>query len=82
MFAHFSETLEGLPTIRASQAVDVVIKEFYQCQDHQSDGWYMFFSTSKWFGQRLDIIVLIFVVAAIYSPIVAAEFSSKLLLLL
>ena len=78
MFAHLSETLEGLPTIRASQAVNVVIKEFYKCQDHQSDGWYLFVNTSKWFGQRLDIIVLIFVVVAIYAPIIAAEFSSKL----
>ena len=77
MFSHFSETLEGLPTIRASQAVDVVIKEFHECQDHQSDGWYLFLSTSRWFGQRLDMIVIIFVFCAIYAPIIATEFTGK-----
>jgi len=76
MFAHFSETLEGLVTIRATGAVDLVVKEFYECQDLQSDGWFLFLITSKWFGLRLDLIVVIFVVIAIYAPIVAAEFSS------
>ena len=79
MFAHFSETLEGLVTIRATGAVDLVVKEFYECQDLQSDGWFLFLITSKWFGLRLDLIVVIFVVIAIYAPIVAAEFSSKFL---
>ena len=78
MFSHFSETLEGLPTIRALQAVDVVIKEFYDCQDLQSDGWYLFLNTIRWFGIRLDMIVTVFIFCAIYAPIIATEFTSKL----
>ena len=75
MFAHFSETLEGLPTIRASKAVDLVTKEFYECQDHQSDGWYLYFSATRWFGQRLDAVVIILITVSIYGPIIVVEYA-------
>ena len=77
MFAHLSSTLEGLPTIRAFKTVDIVTKEFFDCQDHQADGWYMFLSTSRWFGQRLDVLVVIFVIFAVFAPLVLDQYTSK-----
>ena len=77
MFAHLSATLEGLSSIRAYNAVDKVTKEFDDCQDHQSDGWFMFISTSRWFAQRLDLIVFIFTAFVLFTPLVASQFTSE-----
>ena len=77
MFAHLSATLEGLPTIRASSKVDKIVEEFFECQDHQSDGWFLFISTARWFSMRLEIILIIFVAAAVFAPLVLIQYISK-----
>lgn len=77
MFAHLSATLDGLPTIRASNKVDKIVEEFSECQDHQSGGWFLFISTARWFSMRLEVILIIFVAAAVFAPLILIQYISK-----
>ena len=76
MFAHLSATLDGLTTIRSSNSVDKVTEEFFDCQDHQSEAWYLVICTSRWFGLRLEALLLLFVSMSIFAPFIIKEFSS------
>ena len=77
MFAHLSATLDGLTTIRSSGSVDKVTEEFLECQDHQSDGWFLFISSSRWFSIRLEAILLLFIGFAVFAPMIIQNFASK-----
>ncbi|XP_065071380.1 ATP-binding cassette sub-family C member 4-like isoform X2 [Rhopilema esculentum] len=76
MFAHLSATLEGLTTIRSSGSVDKVTEEFLECQDHQSDGWFLFISSSRWFSIRLEAILLLFIGFTVFAPMIIQHFAT------
>eukprot|EP00794_Sanderia_malayensis_P016216 gene16216-17849_t len=76
MFTHLSATLEGLASIRAFKATRIVEDEFYECQDHSSDGWFLFINGGRWFGQRLDLILALFVISAIFIPLTLIKHTS------
>jgi len=75
MFSHLSATLDGLTTIRSSNSVEKVTEEFYECQDHQSEAWYLFICIIRWFALRLEALLLIFVTISIFGPFIIKEFS-------
>ena len=79
MFAHLSATLEGLTTIRSSNSVEKVTEEFFDCQDHQSEAWYLVISASRWFSIRLEALLVVFISFSIFAPFIINEFSSKCL---
>ncbi|EDV33395.1 uncharacterized protein Dana_GF24219 [Drosophila ananassae] len=63
MYSHFSATLNGLPTIRALGAQELLTKEYDNYQDLHSSGYYTFLSTSRAFGYYLDLFCVAYVVS-------------------
>lgn len=64
MFTHLTVSLDGLSTIRAFNAEQILIEEFDNHQDAHTACWYAFISTSCAFGFALDAMcfVLVFIV--------------------
>ncbi|XP_017121302.1 probable multidrug resistance-associated protein lethal(2)03659 [Drosophila elegans] len=63
MYSHFSATLNGLPTIRALGAQELLTKEYDNYQDLHSSGYYTFLSTSRAFGYYLDLFCVAYVIS-------------------
>ncbi|XP_003699343.2 putative multidrug resistance-associated protein lethal(2)03659 isoform X2 [Megachile rotundata] len=61
VFAHLSATLQGLPTIRAFGAQEILTKEFDQHQDLHSSTWYVFIASSRAFAFWLDFFCVIYI---------------------
>lgn len=60
VFSHLSASLNGLSTIRASQAQEMVSKEFDNHQDLHTSTWFLTLETSAAFGFWLDCISVTF----------------------
>ncbi|EDV54484.1 probable multidrug resistance-associated protein lethal(2)03659 [Drosophila erecta] len=63
MYSHFSATLNGLPTIRAMEAQELLTKEYDNYQDLHSSGYYTFLSTNRAFGYYLDLFCVAYVIS-------------------
>ncbi|XP_012339261.1 probable multidrug resistance-associated protein lethal(2)03659 [Apis florea] len=61
VFAHLSATLEGLPTVRAFKAQEILTREFDEHQDLHSSAWYIFISSSRAFAFWLDFFCVIYI---------------------
>lgn len=70
VFAHLSATLQGLPTIRAFNAGDILTKEFDRHQDLHSSSWYIFIASSRAFGFWLDVFCVVYIVLVTLSFLV------------
>ncbi|XP_014299326.1 ATP-binding cassette sub-family C member 4 isoform X1 [Microplitis demolitor] len=67
VFTHLNATLNGLSTIRAYGAQNILKAEFDNFQDSHSSSWYMFISTSTAFGFSLDVFCFIFMAIVTFS---------------
>lgn len=70
VFGHLSATLQGLPTVRAFGAEEILTKEFDQHQDLHSSAWYIFISSSRAFGFWLDFFCVIYIMLVTLSFLV------------
>lgn len=70
VFAHLNATLQGLPTVRAFEAEEILTKEFDQHQDLHSSAWYIFISCSRSFGFWLDFFCVIYIMLVTLSFLV------------
>ncbi|KAJ1555144.1 Multidrug resistance-associated protein 4, partial [Nowakowskiella sp. JEL0078] len=61
VYGTFPSTLEGLSTIRAFDAEDRFFKTFVKTQNQNTQVWFMFLSTSRWLGLRLDFMSSCFI---------------------
>lgn len=67
VFTHLSVSLDGLSTIRAFGAEDILVREFDNQQDTHTACWYMFISASSAFGFTLDVMCFVFVFVVTFS---------------
>lgn len=56
LFAHFSETLTGLPTIRSYKIEEDFIKQNLKLVDTNIKPWFVQFMLQRWLGIRLEFI--------------------------
>lgn len=61
VFTHLNTTLNGLTTIRAFGAQNVLSNEFDNHQDSHTGAWFMFISASSAFGVCMDLFCCIFI---------------------
>ncbi|XP_074035480.1 probable multidrug resistance-associated protein lethal(2)03659 isoform X2 [Leptinotarsa decemlineata] len=73
-FTHLSATLQGLTTIRALDAGDILEKEFDRHQDYYTSAFFMFVSTNAAFGFTLNMCCIIFVGILTFSLITFKDF--------
>ncbi|XP_045033102.1 ATP-binding cassette subfamily C member 4 isoform X3 [Daphnia magna] len=67
VFTHLSSSLVGLTTLRAHRCEVIFQTIFDECQDVHTSAWYMFLSTTRWFGIWLDWICVIYVGCVTYA---------------
>ncbi|XP_060850595.1 probable multidrug resistance-associated protein lethal(2)03659 [Rhopalosiphum padi] len=67
VYGYLNASLQGISTIRAFQAEDILSKEFDEHQDLHSSAWYLFISSSEAFGFSLDIICFIYICILTFS---------------
>lgn len=77
VFGHLNATLQGLPTIRAFEAGDILTKEFDNHQDLHSSAWYIFIATSRAFGFWLDLFCVLYIILVTYSFLVLDDVLGK-----
>lgn len=58
IFSQLSSSLNGLTSIRAFKAQDMMVNEFDYQQDIHSSAWFAYLATTRWFGVYLDWIVV------------------------
>nr|XP_023021441.1 probable multidrug resistance-associated protein lethal(2)03659 [Leptinotarsa decemlineata] len=76
VFTHITSTLNGIPTIRASKAEQVLIDEFDDHQDVHTSAWFMTIASIDFFGLWLDILCLIFIACVTFSFVVMQSYSA------
>ncbi len=64
-YSHLSSTLQGLPVIRAFNMEQAFIKTYYTQMNKQTSAWSLYLSAYRWFGQRLDWLVSIYLCGCI-----------------
>ncbi|KAJ1920449.1 hypothetical protein H4219_001286 [Mycoemilia scoparia] len=60
VYAHLSEALDGLPTIRSFNAGSRFIEKFEKAQNRNSRAFFTFLGAARWLGFRLDTTTALF----------------------
>ncbi|XP_033225085.1 probable multidrug resistance-associated protein lethal(2)03659 isoform X2 [Belonocnema kinseyi] len=66
VFNHVNATLQGITTIRAFKAEQILTEEFDNYQDLHSSAWYLFFSSSRAFGYYIQFVCSLYVSLVMY----------------
>lgn len=67
VFNHVGDSIQGLATIRALRAQNLLTTEFDQHQDLHSSTWFLFIAGSRAFGMYIEILVAIFLACIVYT---------------
>jgi len=67
-------TLDGLSTIRASDKIPLLVKEFHERCDYHSKFFFNRIASTRWFGIRMDLLCLGYVVLSIFGSILFKGF--------
>ncbi|KAJ8918369.1 hypothetical protein NQ315_008063 [Exocentrus adspersus] len=74
VFTHLNATLQGLTTIRAFEAQNILRDEFDKHQDYHTSAWFMYIAASSAFGFWLDILCFIFIGIITFSFLTFGEY--------
>ncbi|RUS69049.1 hypothetical protein EGW08_023192, partial [Elysia chlorotica] len=72
VFSHVSASLQGLHTIRAMHMEHKLTAEFDAHQDLHTEAWFLFLTTSRWFGTRIEWLSIAFTASVVYCSVLAA----------
>lgn len=61
VFSHVNATIQGLSTVRAFSAQQILCREYYNYQDKNTGALYLFFATSRAFALWLDLICVTYI---------------------
>nr|AHB63235.1 multidrug resistance-associated protein [Chrysomela lapponica] len=67
VFSHVNSTLNGITTIRAFRAEEILCEEFDDQQDVHTSSWYLTLSCIASFGLWMDIVCLLFLACVTFS---------------
>ena len=67
IFTQLSSSLNGLTSIRAFKAQEMMVEEFDYHQDIHSSAWFAHLATTRWFGVYLDWIVVLYLACCVLS---------------
>lgn len=73
MFTHLNATINGLTTIRAFEAQDILRDEFDKYQDGHTSAWFMFIAASSAFGLCMDMLCFVFITLITFSFLLFSE---------
>lgn len=74
IFVHASNTLTGITTIRAANKQELLQKEFYMHLNGFTQAYFALCSLNRWFGIRLDLVLLVYTLILVYSCIMLKDF--------
>ncbi|XP_051166278.1 ATP-binding cassette sub-family C member 4-like [Leptopilina boulardi] len=77
VFTHLNATLNGLTTIRALEAQEILKYEFDKFQDLHTSSWYIFIVTSSAFGFCLDICAFLFTSLVTFTFLLSSDSSTE-----
>lgn len=67
VFSHTNATLQGLPTVRALKAEQLLKAEFDEHQDLNTTASFLFLTTTRGFAFWLDVVCLVYISIVILS---------------
>lgn len=67
VFSHANATLQGLSTIRAFRAEEILSSEFDNHQDLNTSAWYLFLATARAFALWLEVTCVLYSASVIFS---------------
>ncbi|XP_060812927.1 ATP-binding cassette sub-family C member Sur isoform X1 [Bombus pascuorum] len=70
---HFSETLRGLATLRASKQENRFMEQAMKCLDVNTNAFLLLNSSSRWLGIALDYLGAVIVGSATFAVLISAE---------
>ena len=69
LYVHTNSTLEGICTVRSSQKLDILKKEFEELCDNHTRPFYGFLIVHRWFGLRMDCLCSIYAAITLFACI-------------
>lgn len=79
VFTHLNATINGLTTIRAFGAENILRDEFDKYQDGHTSAWFMFIAASSAFGLIMDMLCFGFITLVTFSFLIFANSNNVLL---
>ncbi|KAL7752135.1 hypothetical protein RI367_002178 [Sorochytrium milnesiophthora] len=73
VYSQLSESLEGLPVIRAFRVQEGFTDRFMEAQNHNTRAVFAFNACARWLGLRLDLLSTLFLAVAAYAAIAAGS---------
>ncbi len=69
LYAHLSNSLGGLTTIRSYGMQGDALEKYYHFQDENTKGWSLYIASIRWFGVRTDMMCACFVAVVTFASI-------------
>jgi len=73
VYSHISSTIQGLSVIRAYKEQAKFLQTHHFYQNEHTKAWYLKVATTRWFGMRLDLCGVIFLMFAVFTSIPLAD---------
>ena len=73
VFNQLSSSLNGLTTIRAFKAEELMVEEFHYIQNIHTSAFFTFISTDRWFAIHLDWIIVFYILICVLSFLIMPE---------